>query len=66
MKLFETVKSLKGLKGNEISYKHHTLTFPIPIEDTGSGTFEPIMKAITLMRWIRKALKNDVNFVEGK
>ena len=30
--------------------------FPIPIEDTGDGTFPRAIKAVTLMRWIRKRL----------
>lgn len=29
-------------------------SFPIPISDTGTGIFECRMKAITLMRWVRK------------
>jgi hypothetical protein len=28
--------------------------FPVPISDTGTGLFQSQMKAITLMRWIRK------------
>lgn len=28
--------------------------FPIPVGDAGEGVFEPEMKAINLMRWIRK------------
>lgn len=32
--------------------------FSVPIEDTGSGTFDRSMKAITLMRWIRKEIEN--------
>lgn len=32
-------------------------TFPIPITDTGSGTFMAEVSAITLMRWVRKALE---------
>ena len=30
--------------------------FPIPIEDTDDGEFTAMMKAVTLMRWIRKHL----------
>ena len=33
--------------------------FSIPIEDTGNGTFSAAEKAITLMRWIRKAIDNN-------
>jgi len=31
--------------------------FPVPIKDTGTGIFEAEMKAVTLMRWIRKQLE---------
>ena len=31
--------------------------FPVPIDDTGDGQFNRDIKAITLMRWIRKAIK---------
>lgn len=31
--------------------------FRVPISDTGSGSFYGRMKAVTLMRWIRKALE---------
>ena len=33
-------------------------SFPIPIEDAKGTTFFAEFKAITLMRWIRKALEN--------
>ena len=32
--------------------------FPVPIEDAGSATFNKEEKAIILMRYIRKHLKN--------
>ena len=28
--------------------------FPVPVSDTGNGTFPARIKAITLMRWVRK------------
>ncbi len=31
--------------------------FPVPIRDTGTGIFPAQVKAITLMRWIRKQLE---------
>ena len=31
--------------------------FPIPIDDAKSATFNREVKAITLMRWVRKHLK---------
>jgi len=30
--------------------------FPVPISDTGTGIFPAEIKAITLMRWVRKHL----------
>lgn len=33
-------------------------SFPIPIEDAKGTTFFAEFKAITLMRWIRKAIEN--------
>lgn len=32
--------------------------FPIPLEDTGNATFSLRVKAITLMRWIRKSIED--------
>lgn len=28
--------------------------FPVPVKDTGTGVFGAQVKAITLMRWVRK------------
>lgn len=28
--------------------------FPVPVSDTGTGIFPASLKAITLMRWVRK------------
>ncbi|MBX3150732.1 hypothetical protein KF728_11345 [Candidatus Obscuribacterales bacterium] len=36
--------------------------FPIPISDTGTGIFPASLKAITLMRWIRKHLDRIENY----
>jgi len=30
--------------------------FPVPVSDTGTGVFPSRIKAITLMRWVRKHL----------
>ena len=49
---------IQPMPGTTYEYQH-TLVFPIPIDDTGSGTFEPMMKALHLMRWIRKAIANE-------
>ena len=35
----------------------HLFEFPVPIGDTGTGIFPAQIKAITLMRWIRKHLE---------
>jgi hypothetical protein len=35
--------------------KTHTYQFPVPIEDIGNATLLDYDKAITFMRWIRKA-----------
>ncbi len=34
--------------------KCRTFEFPVPVADTGTGIFPGRIKAITLMRWIRK------------
>lgn len=38
-------------------YKQYV--FPIPLDDTGNGTFNLMHKPVTLMRWIRKAINNN-------
>jgi hypothetical protein len=45
---------------NEIKY-----IFPVSLEDLGTASIFAEMKAITLMRYIRKALE-DGSFVKGK
>jgi len=42
----------------EVLVQGHTYCFPIPIEDAKGTTLFAEFKAITLMRWIRKALEN--------
>jgi len=39
-----------------VKVQEHTYSFPIPIEDAKGTTFFAEFKAITLMRWIRKAI----------
>jgi hypothetical protein len=36
------------------SDEEFTFEFPVPIADTGTGVFPAHVKAITLMRWVRK------------
>lgn len=43
---------------NWVSYR-----FPIPTEDCGEASFPDQMKAITCMRWIRKAIE-DKTFIK--
>lgn len=44
-------------QGGLLIYEVKGMEFAIPIEDTGSGVFHAKIKAITLMRWIRKHLE---------
>jgi len=39
-------------------------TFPIPLEDIGTATMNRTDKAITFMRWIRKAI-DDKTLIEA-
>jgi hypothetical protein len=41
--------------------------FPVPVDDAGAGNFERDMKAINLMRWIRKHIEflTDARKAEG-
>lgn len=41
-----------------VKVQDHAYSFPIPIEDAKGTTFFAEFKAITLMRWIRKAIEN--------
>ena len=41
-----------------VNVQGQTYSFPIPIEDAKGTTLFAEFKAITLMRWIRKALEN--------
>ena len=36
----------------------------IPVEDSGSGNFNPIMKTVELMRWIRKSIESEDVYIE--
>lgn len=38
--------------------------FPVPVADTGNGIFESEMKAITLMRWIRKQYEQELELAK--
>lgn len=43
--------------GGNLIYNVDGFDFPVPIEDTGAGVFPKEIKAVTLMRWIRKHIK---------
>ncbi|MBA3858089.1 MAG: hypothetical protein C0507_14385 [Cyanobacteria bacterium PR.3.49] len=40
----------------EVANEPVIFEFPVPVADTGTGIFNAEVKAITLMRWIRKQL----------
>ena len=41
-----------------VKVQNETYSFPIPVEDAKGTTLFAEFKAITLMRWIRKAIEN--------
>lgn len=41
-----------------VRFQDRAYSFPIPVEDTRGTTMFAEFKAITLMRWIRKALED--------
>lgn len=43
-----------NIASSACSDKEFTFEFPVPISDTGTGVFPAQIKAITLMRWVRK------------
>lgn len=49
--------TFKCYRDSELWYEIDDFTFPIPISDAGTGIFDNEMKAIHLMRWIRKHLE---------
>lgn len=53
----ETEKDESEKKEKEKETGSSMFEFPIPIADTGTGIFPAQVKAITLMRWIRKHLE---------
>lgn len=45
----------------ELYYKcENGFVFPVPIDDTGDASFNAEDKAMLFMRWIRKALQEQV------
>lgn len=50
-------KYRKGFLYYETEVGDTRYIFPIPVDDTGDATFDYSIKSITLMRYIRKALK---------
>ena len=60
--------AIAGVLYYKIETEEYKYLFSIDMNDTadvGSATFNATEKAITLMRWIRKCIKNDT-FVEIK
>lgn len=59
----------EGVLWYKVSYNWHAdvlgdsdgyldyISIPVPIDDAGGGSFEPKMKGLSLMRWIRKHLE---------
>lgn len=46
-------------RGGELWYKaENGFEFPVPVSDTGTGTFLAEDKSIYFMRWIRKHLES--------
>lgn len=43
-----------------IKVEDTTYTFPVPLEDIGTATLLKEDKAIVYMRWIRKAIENEL------
>lgn len=53
----ESTGSGNCIKGDCVeTVTHKSFSFPVPIEDTGDRVFPAKVKAITLMRYIRKHL----------
>lgn len=57
---FDCYEYVDGM-GDDIWYNSYI--FPVPIEDIGSATLLAEDKAITFMRWIRKAIE-DKTFIK--
>ena len=47
-----------GCDGNYLRYEVSGVEFPVPLQDTKQGYFGRTVKAISLMRWIRKHVDN--------
>jgi hypothetical protein len=77
LRIGEVMKILDLVKGTEaqfVCYRDGDLwyrialpddkdfEFPVPVADTGSGIFPARLKAITLMRWIRKHLERQTEW----
>ena len=56
--------TFKFYKNNELFYgtfyKGKQYVFPVPIEDVGTATLLNTDKAMLFMRWIRKAIDNQL------
>jgi hypothetical protein len=62
--MFNLKEMLKNKNVNFVKYRTGELwyvtecgfEFPVPISDTGNGTFLKTDKALTYMRWVRKQI----------
>lgn len=52
----KTVKFVKYRKGELFYTTECGFEFPVPVSDTGDGTFLAEDKAMTFMRWVRKQI----------
>lgn len=61
MYIKEQVRFMYYRKG-ELWYQtaSNSFRFPVPIDDTGDGTFLNVDKGSVFMRWIRKQLQKEV------
>jgi hypothetical protein len=55
-----TLDMAKGKNPQKVLFE-----FPVPVSDTGDGVFNATEKSMTLMRYIRKALENAKEDVDG-
>jgi hypothetical protein len=42
-----------------INFENETYQFSVPLDDVGNGTLNATDKALTYMRWIRKAIADN-------
>ena len=50
---------IKHYRGEGFNQTEDEYIFPVPLDDIGTATLESYDKAITFMRWIRKAIEEN-------